>query len=123
MQARKIAKLKELEKKEACDDFLKAQARPKDKESYEFLLSDERGRWFLTKLLVANYYYTSTFTGNADTYRKEGARKAVLAVTDEIRKLGEEGVLQLLRAEGERFAWIREQEANFERSYKDGRNK
>lgn len=123
MQARKIAKLKELKKKEACDDFLKAQARPKDKEAYEFLLSDERGRWFLTKLLVANYYYKSTFTGNADTYRKEGARKAVLAVTDEIRKLGEEGVLQLLRAEGERFAWIREQEANFERSYKDGRNR
>lgn len=88
-----------------------------------FCLANERGRWFLTKLLVANYYYTSTFTGNADTYRKEGARKAVLAVTDEIRKLGEEGVLQLLRAEGERFAWIREQEANFERSYKDGRNK
>ena len=73
--------------------------------------------------MVSNYYYASTFTGNADTYRKEGARKAVLVVTDEIRKMGEDGVLQLLRAEGERFAWIREQEANFERSYKDGRSK
>ena len=115
---RNVAKMKELDKKEACNDFLKAQARVKDKEAYEFLLSDERGRWFLTKLMVSNYYYASTFTGNADTYRKEGARKAVLVVTDEIRKMGEDGVLQLLRAEGERFAWIREQEANFERSYK-----
>ncbi len=95
--------------KETLDSFLKGKIQTKDKEAYEFLLADPRGRWFIARLWSRNFGMTSTFTGNSDTFRREGARTVALTINDEIRQMGRDAILDLVKAEGEYHVYIDEQ--------------
>lgn len=74
-----------------------------DIEALEFLLSDPKGRWFLTSLGYKNFVHTSTFTGNSTSFLNEGRRQVVLRLYDEIRQISEGASLKLLEAEKERI--------------------
>ncbi len=104
------------------DQYLKNKSKKKDVEAFQYLLEDPRGRWLLSKLGFENYLYLSTYTGDADTYKREGSRCVVLKLFDEIRSVGKDELLALMKAEGERHMWIQEQELLYKADKKKGEN-
>lgn len=54
----------------------------KDRESYEYLMKDPKGRWFFSRLCEQSFISCTTFTGNSHSFFYEGIRKAALDLID-----------------------------------------
>lgn len=75
----------------------------KDDEAYRFLLNDEKGRWFISRLLRAEGLVATSFTGNSATFYNEGRRAVVIAIRNKIEELGKAEYALLHKAEDELY--------------------
>lgn len=72
----------------------------RDKEAFEYMLSDSRGRWFLMELFDNTYYNATTFTGNSNSFFNEGKRSVTVNIVNRIaRLLGIKGIKLKQQAE------------------------
>lgn len=70
-----------------ADDFKR-----RDEEALWWLLNDERGRWFINRLLDKTCVVAKCFTGNSTTFYNEGRRDVGLGVVASIAQLGLDAV-------------------------------
>lgn len=57
----------------------------RNRDAYEYMLSDARGRWFLMSLMNETFYNSTTFTGNSTSFFNEGKRAVCVNI---IRQIG-----------------------------------
>ncbi len=80
----------------------------KDSDALNYLLTDEKGRWFLMRLFDRCHMMSSTYPDTDHTDRMliaEGERRAALTVKNNIMQLGDDAVLQYQTGEREYAAW------------------
>ncbi len=61
-------------------------ARDLEKSDFAWLMSDARGRRFMWRLLEVTGLYRSSFTGNSETFFREGARNVGLKMISDIHE-------------------------------------
>lgn len=57
-----------------------------EKADFAWLMSDKRGRRFIWRMLEATGVYRSSFTGNSETFFREGARNVGLQLISNIHE-------------------------------------
>lgn len=73
--------------------FFQEEINRHDKEAYQYMLSDPRGRWFLMRLFDNTYLNSTTYTGNSQSFFNEGKRAVGVNVHRKIVDLlGIEGI-------------------------------
>lgn len=83
----------------------------KDREGLEYILSDEKGRWFLMRLFERCHLLASTFPDADHTNRMilhEGERRVALQVEQSIIDIG--GLSLKQKAEEEYYDWMKSQQ-------------
>lgn len=73
-------------------EFIRADMVRRDRDALLWMLGDERGRWFIQRLLDQTRTTSKCFTGNSTTFYNEGRRDVGLGVLASIAELGIEGV-------------------------------
>jgi hypothetical protein len=71
-------------------------AREQDKADFAWLMSDARGRRFIWRMLELTGVYRSSFTGNSETFFREGARNVGLAIIADIHEFAPESYVPML---------------------------
>jgi len=83
----------------------------RDREAFEYMLADPRGRWFLMELFNNTYYNATTYTGNSQSFFNEGKRSVTVNIVNRIsRLLGLQGIKLKQQAEQEYAAFVLEAE-------------
>ena len=67
--------------------FFREEIEHLDREAYEFVLSDSKGRWFLMRLFDNTYVNATTFTGNSQSFFNEGKRAVAVNIVNKIAQL------------------------------------
>jgi hypothetical protein len=67
-----------------------------EKADFAWLMSDTRGRRFMWRMLEFTGLYRSSFTGNNETFFKEGARNVGLRLISDIHEFAPESYTQML---------------------------
>jgi hypothetical protein len=67
-----------------------------EKADFAWLMSDKRGRRFMWRMLEFTGLYRSSFTGNNETFFKEGARNVGLRLISDIHEFAPESYTQML---------------------------
>lgn len=81
----------------------------RDREAFEYVLSDPRGRWFLMELFDNTFYNATTFTGNSQSFFNEGKRSVTVNIVSRIsRLLGIKGIKLKQQAEQEYAEFVLE---------------
>ena len=79
----------------------------RNRDAYEYMLSDARGRWFLMSLMNETFYNSTTFTGNSTSFFNEGKRAVCVNIIRQIgHLLGADGLEKRLLAEKEYYEFI-----------------
>lgn len=89
-------------------EYAQREQEKKDSESLQYLLENEKGRWFIMRLFDRCHMMSSTYPDTDHTDRMliaEGERRAALTVKNNIMQLGDDAVLQFQTAEREYAAW------------------
>lgn len=73
-------------------EFIRADMVRRDREALLWMLGDERGRWFIQRLLDRARTTSKCFTGNSTTFYNEGRRDVGLEVLASVAELGIEAV-------------------------------
>ncbi len=73
----------------------------KDKESYEFLMNDPRGRWLLSRLKEYAFFENIVFTGNSTTFYNDGKRMAIMDLVKNIELTSIELAKKVIEAKAE----------------------
>lgn len=60
--------------------------RDQEKADFAWLMSDRRGRRFIWRMLEVTGVYRSSFTGNSETFFREGARNVGLKLISDIHE-------------------------------------
>ena len=60
--------------------------RDQEKADFAWLMSDRRGRRFIWRMLETTGVYRSSFTGNSETFFREGARNVGLKLISDIHE-------------------------------------
>lgn len=60
--------------------------RDQEKADFAWLMSDKRGRRFIWRMLENTGVYRSSFTGNSETFFREGARNVGLKLISDIHE-------------------------------------
>lgn len=63
------------------------QKRRRDEDDFKWLMSDKRGRRVMWRLLAETGLYKTSFTGNSETFFREGARNVGLKLMAQIHEL------------------------------------
>jgi hypothetical protein len=71
-------------------------ARDQEKADFAWLMSDKRGRRFMWRMLEVTGVYRSSFTGNSETFFREGARNVGLKLMADIHDYAPESYLLML---------------------------
>ncbi len=88
----------------------------KDAEALRWLLNNEKGRWILSKLADESYLNEPTKSYDTSTILlREGRRGLVLDLFSQIRRLGREEAMLLIKADVERQVWRADTKDSFER--------
>lgn len=61
--------------------------RDQEKADFAWLMSDKRGRRFMWRMLEVTGVYRSSFTGNSETFFREGQRNVGLKLISDIHEL------------------------------------
>lgn len=64
----------------------------RDNEALQFVMDNELGRWFMMRLLDTSQVFCTTFTGNSETFFREGRRSVGLDMMERIKRLGMRGI-------------------------------
>ncbi len=102
--------------KEAYKKYKDSEACRKDAKTMRWLLDDHRGRWILSKL--ADESFLNEPMPSLDTnsiLMREGRKGIVLDLYKQIRKLGRNEILLLVKADAERRLWREDIRDNFTR--------
>lgn len=67
-------------------ETLRKVERDQEKADFAWLMSDKRGRRFMWRMLDFTGIYRSSFTGNNETFFKEGARNVGLKLISDIHE-------------------------------------
>jgi hypothetical protein len=76
---------------------LRKNERDDEIDAFKWLMNDARGRKFVWRLLDKAGVYRSSFTGNSETFFREGARNLGLMVIAEIHELCPEAYFLMLK--------------------------
>ncbi|CAK7053902.1 hypothetical protein [Phascolarctobacterium sp.] len=88
----------------------------KDAEALRWLLSDHRGRWILSKLADESYINEPTPALDTNTILlREGRKGLVLDLYKQIRRMGRDEILLLIKADAERQIWREDTQDSFTR--------
>lgn len=88
----------------------------KDAEALRWLLNDHRGRWLLSKLADESYVNEPTPALDTNTILlREGRKGLVLDLYIQIRQMGREEILLLIKADAERQIWREDTKDSFKR--------
>lgn len=68
---------------------------------FQWLMSDKRGRRFVWRLLAKTGVFRSSFTGNSETFFREGARNVGLMLLAEINEHSPEQYTLMLKEQRE----------------------
>jgi len=68
------------------DDRIRAVAANLAAEDFKWLMNEERGRRFVWRLLEQAGVFRSSFTGNSETYFREGMRNMGLSIISQIHE-------------------------------------
>ena len=88
-------------------NYVKDERSRKDAASIDYMLDDEKGRWFLMRLMDNCHIFNSLYTGAEDTNKLlifEGERRAALTIRNNICSLPD-GLAMLQQAEAEYADW------------------
>lgn len=109
--------LDELKKKkieEELNKYKHQQATIKDEEAIRWLLNDERGRWILSKLVDESFINEPvTFLDTNAILIREGRKALVLDLFRQIRLMGRNERLLLVKADAERQIWREDTKDSF----------
>lgn len=75
--------------------------REKDQRAIYEIMTSPSGRWFITRLLDATGINAKSFTGNSETFYREGKRAIGIHVLKQIESLGLDGLKLKQQAEME----------------------
>lgn len=88
----------------------------KDAEALRWLLTDHRGRWILTKLADESFINEPTSVIDTNTIlMREGRKGLVLDLYNQIRRMGRDEILLLIKADAERQIWRADTKDSFMR--------
>lgn len=79
--------------------YFQNEIRLKDEKALKALLKTADGRWFLMRLFDMTEINADTFTGNSQTFYKEGKRRIGVELLRQIAAMGIEGIKLKQRAE------------------------
>lgn len=90
--------------------LMRHKQREKDEQAIRSMLGTETGRWFITRLLDATGIHAKSFTGNSETFYREGKRAIGIYVLQQIESLGMDGLRLKQQAEieyaNQQIEWI-----------------
>lgn len=75
---------------------LRKLSREQDKADFAWLMSDKRGRRFIWRLLDTSGVYRSSFTGNSETFFREGARNVGLQIIADIHEFAPDAYVTMI---------------------------
>lgn len=80
------------------EDAEKARKLDRDQEKADFawLMSDKRGRRFIWRMLEVTGVYRSSFTGNSETFFREGSRNVGLKLISDIHEFAPDSYTTML---------------------------
>jgi hypothetical protein len=70
--------------------------RDQEKADFAWLMSDKRGRRFMWRMLEVTGVYRSSFTGNSETFFREGARNVGLKLIADIHEFSPDSYTTML---------------------------
>ena len=70
--------------------------RDQEKADFAWLMSDKRGRRFIWRMLETTGVYRSSFTGNSETFFREGARNVGLKLISDIHEFAPDAYPMML---------------------------
>ena len=70
--------------------------RDQEKADFAWLMSDKRGRRFMWRMLEVTGVYRSSFTGNSETFFREGARNVGLKLISDIHEFAPDAYTTML---------------------------
>ncbi len=70
--------------------------RDQEAADFGFLMSDKRGRRFIWRMLELTGVYRSSFTGNSETFFREGARNVGLKLISDIHEFAPDSYTTML---------------------------
>ena len=70
--------------------------RDQEKADFAWLMSDKRGRRFMWRMLGVTGIYRSSFTGNSETFFKEGMRNVGLKLITDIHEYAPDAYVQMI---------------------------
>ena len=70
--------------------------RDQEKADFAWLMSDKRGRRFIWRMLETTGVYRSSFTGNSETFFREGARNVGLKLIADIHEFAPDAYPMML---------------------------
>lgn len=71
--------------------------RQRDEDDLKWVLSDKRGRRLMASVLAVTGLYRGSFTGNSETFFREGQRSVGLQVLERINAADPEAYLKMLK--------------------------
>lgn len=85
------------ERRRAQQEGREAFLRERDKDDFQWLMGDERGRRVVFGMLEATGVFRSSFTGNSETFFREGMRNVGLILMGKIHAAAPEKYTQMLQ--------------------------
>lgn len=70
--------------------------RDQEKADFAWLMNDKRGRRFIWRMLETTGVYRSSFTGNSETFFREGARNVGLKLISDIHEFAPDAYPMML---------------------------
>ena len=70
--------------------------RDQEKADFAWLMSDKRGRRFIWRMLETTGVYRSSFTGNSETFFREGSRNVGLKLISDIHEFAPDAYPMML---------------------------
>lgn len=71
--------------------------RQRDEDDLKWVLADKRGRRVMASLLTMTGLYKTSFTGNSETFFREGRRDIGLQILDRINSADPEAYVKMLK--------------------------
>jgi hypothetical protein len=71
--------------------------RQRDEDDLKWVLSDKRGRRMLASVLAVTGLYQGSFTGNSETFFREGRRSVGLQLLERVNAADPEAYLKMLK--------------------------
>lgn len=89
--------LKRDERAQRQNDQAATLLRDQEKSDFRWLMNDEKGRRFVWRLLTMTGVFRTSFTGNSETFFREGERNIGLKVISEVHELTPELYAKMTR--------------------------